>query len=65
MDFVETTSILYDSLLSISEIRHRIVDVCTPEVCPEMAAGSHYSYYWTDFNGSDPVPVAVRESIEL
>ena len=53
MDFVETTSILYDS----------IVDVCTPEVCPEMAAGSHYSYYWTDFNGSDPVPMSAREYI--
>lgn len=58
MDFVETTNLLYDSYLLYSLFdSFSVVDVCTPEACPEMAAGPHYSYYWTDFNGSSPVQV--------
>lgn len=66
MDFVETTNLLYDSYFSsyISEI-FRVVDVCTPEACPEMAAGPHYSYYWTDFNGSSPVQVACFQCVVI
>ena len=61
MDFVETTNLLYDSypLHFIFDL-FSVVDVCTPEACPEMAAGPHYSYYWTDFNGSSPVQVVCR-----
>ena len=27
--------------------------------CPEMTAGPHYTYFWTDFNGSSPTPVGM------
>ncbi|CBK25379.2 uncharacterized protein [Blastocystis hominis] len=64
MDFVETTNLLYDSYLLHSLFdSFSVVDVCTPEACPEMAAGPHYSYYWTDFNGSSPVQMSAREYI--
>ncbi|KAM7459158.1 hypothetical protein BLSTO_00062 [Blastocystis sp. subtype 1] len=53
MNFVEITSMLYDS----------VSDMCTKESCPEMSAGPHYSYYWTDFNGSNPVPMTAKQYI--
>lgn len=34
-----------------------VSDVCTAKECPEMTAGPHYTYLWTDFHGSDPIPV--------
>lgn len=34
----------------------RVCDVCQ---CPEMTAGPHYTYFWTDLNGSNPVPVGI------
>ena len=49
---IRTLCPLFFDLLSV-------IDVCTPEACPEMAAGPHYSYYWTDFNGSSPVQVVL------
>ena len=59
MSFVETTSMLYDSYDWRSILIRSVADMCTEETCPEMSAGAHYSYYWTDFNGSNPVPVGV------
>lgn len=45
-------------------LMHRVSDMCTKESCPEMSAGPHYSYYWTDFNGSNPVPVGASDEVE-
>lgn len=57
MEFVETTFILYDSYQFISLVIPRVSDMCTDETCPEMTAGHHYSYVWTDFSGGNPTPV--------
>lgn len=35
----------------------RIADECTSSRCPEMTAGPHYTYLWTDSHGSNPVEV--------
>ena len=64
MSFVEITSMLYDSLFRNVVLMHRVSDMCTKESCPEMSAGPHYSYYWTDFNGSNPVPVEASDGLE-
>ena len=34
-----------------------IADECTSSTCPEMTAGPHYTYLWTDSRGSDPISV--------
>ncbi|KNB46478.1 kinase activator [Blastocystis sp. subtype 4] len=38
----------------------RVCDVCQ---CPEMTAGPHYTYFWTDLNGSNPVPMSAHDYI--
>lgn len=57
MEFVETTHMLYESYYLILYLIIRVSDMCTDETCPEMTAGPHYSYVWTDFNGSNPTAV--------
>ncbi|KAK8799344.1 hypothetical protein WA171_006089 [Blastocystis sp. BT1] len=32
-----------------------ISDFCNPYTCPEMAAGPHYTYLWTDEHQRDPI----------
>ena len=36
-----------------------IADECTSSTCPEMTAGPHYTYLWTDSRGSDPISVFI------
>ena len=35
-----------------------IAEECTRSSCPEMTAGPHYTYLWTDSRGSNPVSVS-------
>ena len=62
MNFVEITSMT--RWFEVYFLMHRVSDMCTKESCPEMSAGPHYSYYWTDFNGSNPVPVGASDEVE-
>ena len=55
--FVQEITLLYDSCRFISFLTRRIADECTNKTCPEMTAGPHYTYLWTDSKGSTPVNV--------
>ena len=53
VDFVQEITLLYDS----------ISDECTSATCPEMTAGPHYTYLWTDAHGSNPVNMSANEYV--
>ena len=36
----------------------RVSDFCNPRTCPEMTAGPHYTYLWTDQYTREPVSVS-------
>ena len=55
--FVQEISLLYDSYDCQRIFDCRISDECTSQSCPEMTAGPHYAYLWTDFKGSSPIEV--------
>ena len=65
--FIRTSYILF-RILPYSMIRtklpiyfiFRIADECTRSSCPEMTAGPHYTYLWTDARGGNPVSVSVE-----
>lgn len=59
------TSFILCKILHCSMIRwencvsfiSRIAEECTRSSCPEMTAGPHYTYLWTDGRSSNPVSV--------
>ena len=62
--FVQEITLLYDSCRFISFLTRRIADECTNKTCPEMTAGPHYTYLWTDSKGSTPVNVRLITLID-
>ena len=55
--FVQEISLLYDSYGDTCIFDCSISDECTSQTCPEMTAGPHYTYLWTDSKGSSPIEV--------
>ena len=62
--FVQEITLLYDSLSFSLLLTCRIADECTSKNCPEMTAGPHYTYLWTDSKGSTPVNVRLGRGVE-
>ena len=50
--FMTRSSLIFFLTFSIS-------DNCTIDTCPEMTAGPHYTYLWTDDRKQDPISVSV------
>lgn len=62
VDFVQEITLLYDSYVFGFSLTSSISDECTSTTCPEMTAGPHYTYLWTDAHGSNPINVASRSA---
>lgn len=62
--FVQEITLLYDSSCFILFLTCRIADECTSKNCPEMTAGPHYTYLWTDSKGSTPVSVRMGRGVD-
>lgn len=43
----------------IFHFTYRISDSCNPQTCPEMTAGPHYTYLWTDENHHNSISVCL------
>ena len=58
--FVKEITLLYDSYCILDYfLSFSIADECTSSTCPEMTAGPHYTYLWTDSRGSGPISVFI------
>ena len=56
--YLEECRLLFESSLHVLEMTRSINDSCTPSSCPEMTAGPHYTYLWTDAMHPTPISVA-------
>ena len=57
--YLEECRLLFESYSLRSCLTRRISDHCTPQTCPEMTAGPHYTYLWTDEMHRDPISVSL------
>mgnify|MGYP001033000515 FL=1 len=55
--YLEECQLLWESFWCHILVIYRISDFCNPYTCPEMAAGPHYTYLWTDEHQRDPISV--------